>query len=143
MRDADRLTKKEAEYRAKNRRLYESCKKGLDQIYDNEICDLVWECLDIANEVQFAQLPGIYDQLYRALNSILANYAEGIGRTDTQDMLKFLKTSRGSAYEAHAHSVCLGHRQLADTVRKLCAAVDRTLLNRLEEELSKTEDSIR
>ncbi|HYD35729.1 MAG TPA: four helix bundle protein [Vitreimonas sp.] len=42
-------------------------------------------------------------QLKRAVNSVSANIAESFGRKHTKDRIRFLYTSRGSAYEVQNH----------------------------------------
>ena len=46
------------------------------------------------------------DQIIRSSRSVTANIAEGFGRFNHQDSIRFCRLSRGSLYETLEHLVC-------------------------------------
>ena len=59
--------------------------------------DRGWE--DVSLLLGDSRTRGLADQLYRALGSIGANIAEGVGRGSFKDNRRFVKIGRGSLYE--------------------------------------------
>jgi len=51
---------------------------------------------------------GLSQQLQRACVSVPANIAEGWGRSDRKDYVRFLRIARGSLFEAQTHLLLAG-----------------------------------
>lgn len=62
-------------------------------------------CKDIysaAKSPKFAEDRGLFDQITRAVVSILSNVAEGVERSSTADLINFLFIAKGSAGEVRS-----------------------------------------
>lgn len=85
---------------------------ALDKCFKNQLVkDSVALCQNILMESRAwtsLELP-IYSQLIRSLNSTGSNIVEGLGNSDGQNLIRFLKIARGSAYESIFHAKCLKH----------------------------------
>lgn len=68
-------------------------------LYRRVVVEMPDDCI-----LQLAQ----YQQLLKCLNSVSACIMEGIGYSDTQQHIRFLKMARGSALESSSHARCLG-----------------------------------
>jgi len=126
---AERLNKREREQLEALRRLRASCSAGVETALESEAVAAAWRALDaaLAMRDRLLDIPGLYDQIVRSLHSVPANWAEGVGRADTFDHIRFLKIARGSAYESFAHAHTLGDRRLCQLCANLCQAVDDEL----------------
>ena len=99
--------------------------------------DLAAESYDIAKELPDSERYGLATQIRRAAVSIVANIAEGSGRSGPRDRLRFLNISRGSLSElraefsiverlGHVDSARLGKaRELSGTVFRLLNGLRR------------------
>ena len=74
----------------------------------------------------------LYVQLVRSLSSVGANYVEGHAKVDIQDLIRFMKTARGSAYESLYHAELL-QLQTIDKIRALCIEVDQAIVQIIDD----------
>ena len=77
------------------------------------IGDLAWP--DATKLMQDRRTLALSDQLYRAVGSISANYAEGCSRSSHKDQVRFYEYSPGSARESH-NWYWKGRHVLSETV---------------------------
>jgi len=109
----------------KNARLLKSVREGIDSLLLHPIPSEAGRLVSVIvlQGVEGTSTRGaIETQLGRSLNSVGANFMEGLGMTDTQQVIRFLKISRGSAYESVFHATCLG-RYVPET-RNLALLID-------------------
>lgn len=128
-------TKAERERREKNDILRHSCSIGVQPV-------MVWatgqtvgnlsRCL-VSTDLGPWEGTGLREQLMRSLISIPSNHAEGIGRSDPQDLIRFMKIARGSAYEAFAQCLLLGRDDITVMVKEICDEVDQFLIDLIPE----------
>jgi four helix bundle protein len=135
-------TKTERQRSEKRKLLRESCLHGFGPALDHRIVTLTKEIYRVTRLlepparalgreelVQF-DWSGL-GQLNRAVTSIAANYVEGVGKCDPVDFLKFLRQSRGSAYEAVYWAEVL-ELEIVDKIRVLAGVVDSAILELLD-----------
>lgn len=122
------MNKTEQKLLSKNKALMASVKKGHRQIFDNRIVLMALEIVDMLQvlgmDPQPIRIGHWYGQMLNAAGSIAANYAEGLGKTDTMDFLKFCKIARGSAYETYVWSIISRDEKIKEKAAKLCELVD-------------------
>ena len=94
--------------------------------------DLALAVYRTTSDGQFARDWGLRDQVRRASVSVMANIAEGFGRSGTPEIRRFLTIARGSVAEVQSHLYLardLGY--LADpnhrTLNRLCVEISRML----------------
>lgn len=92
--------------------------------------DLAWH--DVSKLVQDKRTVSLADQLYRAVGSISANFAEGYSRQSGKDQARFYEYALGSAREARVWYY-QGRHILSETVAmhriKLLTRIIRLLLS--------------
>lgn len=68
-----------------------------------------------ADHLDVDRVPGLRNQLLRAVDSVPANVAEGARRASRGDFARFLRIALGSADEAGTHLRIAWHAQALDT----------------------------
>jgi len=126
-------TKKEALMRQEfNIRLREECLAGYGIVFDHPIVCL---SLELANEILAVSRSGdhweeVINQLARSLTSAGANFVEGVARSSAQERQRFLRISRGSAYESIFHARLL-YKEIPQRYLDLADMVDKFLVGTL------------
>jgi four helix bundle protein len=67
---------------------------------------LTSEIYAVSNNAPFSKDFGLRDQIRRASVSIMANIAEGFGRSGSAEFQQYLAIAKGSACEVVSHKVC-------------------------------------
>ena len=102
-----------------------------------ELCGSVYE---LSSFLPDTERYGITSQLRRAAVSIPANIAEGYGRETTADLLRFLRTSRGSLFLLQTLlQLCVNLRFVPESAPpwELLAETDRVLQGLIRSLVSK------
>lgn len=135
VKEAGKLTKKQATERSLNQALYDSCSRGISQIKDNPILTLTYYLMDklIERKALGQDCEGYwYSQICRSISSIAANYAEGTAKCSNQEVLRFLKISRGSAYESYVWAEFTYDKDFCNKTHDLCDEIDHQILAYLD-----------
>lgn len=125
------MTKRDREMQEKNGRLLQSVVDGLDPVIGAHIPQLA---IKLCRRLTAGQGPDspILTQLLRSVNSVGANYVEGHAKADIQEVIRYLKMSRGSAYEAIYHAICLDLQDLREDLLVLAESVDNYIISTVE-----------
>ena len=126
-------TKKEKLMEEKNRKLLASALKGVSQIDEDPLVCLVQKAVQTVHEdPMYRDSPlGVYAQFMSSLGSIGNNVSEGYGKVDTQDNIKFLKISRGSAYETYFCASLFDSVVALEAVEEICNYLDNRIVEYL------------
>lgn len=65
----------------------------------NQGIELAVKAYDLAKQIPREEIYGLTSQIKRAVVSVPSNIAEGCSRATSKDLVKFLRTSLGSAFE--------------------------------------------
>ena len=102
--------------------------------------ELAKQCYSLTKSFPKEEMFGLTSQIRRAATSVPANIAEGYGRENTGEYIRFLRISQGSLKELETHLIVSREVDIADraSVKSLLDRTDelgrmlRSLIRKLE-----------
>lgn len=125
-------TRADRDREEKNQRLAASVRAGIGPIIGHRVPVAAARLASGLLDIQKDGCP-VHFQLLKSVNSVGASYVEGQAKADRQEVVRFLKISRGSAYEAVFHAQCVNSPMLSSTY-----ALARMVDEAIEEALADT-----